>query len=120
MPERNYAEIEARADAALAAIRKLTTDPEILRHAEAMEASVSNHARENREQDTRIRQLERQLHTSDRSVEKGLEKIRRAAAARAEIAESAVTALRELLPEAKAQAKKGKPALLRMILRASR
>ena len=44
----------------------------------------------------------------------------RTAAARAQIAAQAIAQLRSLLPAARRQVRAGKPALLRMILRASR
>jgi len=85
-----------------------------------MSAAFSEHAVAIRELDQENRHLTSRAEARSAQAERGLEKIRRAATARADIAASAVAALRDLLPTAKTQAKKGKPALLRMILRASR
>jgi len=85
-----------------------------------MSAAFSEHAVAIRELDQENRHLTSRAEARSAQAERGLQKLRRAADARAEIASAATAALKGLLPEAKRQAKKGKPALLRMILRASR
>ena len=80
----------------------------------------AEHAITNRELGKRNSELEDQLHGSESRSELAKAQIARAAAARASIARAAIRELQKLMPAAIAQAKKGKPALLRMILRATR
>jgi len=91
-------------------------DPDLLQ----MSKCFSEHATENRDLIQRNGHLQRAQHSLDGRAARAAAQIARAASARAKIAAEAVSALQSLLPAAKAQAKKGKPALLRMILRASR
>jgi hypothetical protein len=97
-------------------ILKRADDPDL----RTLSRCFAEHAIENRNLSKRNRQLENELHSEDARTERATAKIARAAGARANIAAQAVAALAEMLPAAKAQAKKGKPALLRMILRATR
>jgi hypothetical protein len=96
------------------------TDAEKTQDTAMLRKLVSDCALELDEAEKRISHLERELHSEDRRAEFAKTQLAKAAAARARIASQAVAALRELVPQAKAQAKKGKPALLRMILRATR
>ena len=89
-------------------------------HLREMSKAFSKHAMENRRLLVQNGNLQRQLHGAEHGEDKQLAQIRAAAAARAEIAATAMREFKKLLPTAIAQAKKGKPALLRMILRASR
>jgi hypothetical protein len=91
-----------------------TDDPQALRKL------IADCARELNEAELRVDHLERQARGLDRVADRAAAAIRKAAAIRAGIAAQAIAELAALLPEAKAQAKKGKPALLRMILRATK
>jgi hypothetical protein len=104
-------------------------EKEALRLTEATAAAPQVHAmakcftelqRMIREQATEARRIESKLHQLESGAGAAASKIAAAAEARARIATEAVAALAKLLPAAKAQARKGKPALLRLILRASR
>ena len=77
-------------------------------------------ARELYEAEETIRHMQSQAHSFDRRADIARNEIAKAALARAQIASRAIAELKKLLPPAIAQAQKGKPALLRMILRASR
>lgn len=119
-PGREYHNVETQFREAEKEIRKLISGSEVLQHIQAMSAAFNWHASENRELQTRIGELERELHGQDRQQDAQLAKIRAAAAARAEIAAKIMAEMKAMVPAALAQAKKGKPALLRLILRSTR
>jgi hypothetical protein len=77
-------------------------------------------SREYRELSQYASQMERRLESADHQADASVATIREAAAQRATIAAKAIRELKKLLPTALSQAKKGKPALLRMILRATK
>lgn len=119
-PDREYADVETQFRNAEKALRKLISSSEVLQHVDAMSTAFSWHAVENRELQTRQGHMEAELHSTDRQQETQLAKMRSAAAARAQIAAKIMTEIKAMIPAALAQAKKGKPALLRLILRSTR
>ena len=85
-----------------------------------MSRAFTWHSRACRDDAARIGQLESELHSNDRREQVQLAAIRKAAALRASIQEKIMREMKALTPKAIAQARAGKPALLRMILRATR
>ena len=118
--QRTCADIETEFDGHEAALAKTLEIHEQREHLKAMRKAFGEHSINNRDLIARVRRLESELHRGDRRAELARNEIVKAAGARAAIAAAAIRELAALLPAAKAQAQKGKPALLRMILRATK
>ena len=118
--ERQPADVEKEFKDAEKDLLKMISATEAVAHVRTMSRCFSEHAVAIREDADTIRHMQSDLHSADHQSAKAVAAIREAAAIRAKIAKEAIAALAGMLPEAKRQAKKGKPALLRMILRASK
>lgn len=125
---REYADVESQFQQAEKELRKLCSArleagiplTEALQQIEAMSTAFAWHSVENREQQTRIGHLETRLHDAQARTDKGIEALRAAAELRASVQKQIMAEMKALTPKAIQQARQGKPALLRLILRSTR
>ena len=96
------------------------TDADNTEDVKALRLLVAAAARELFEAEETIRHMESRNRSAEGVAERAQQQIRKAAAARAAIAAQLMAEMKKMVPAALAQAKKGKPALLRMILRSTK